>query len=416
MAEKFSITCPYCKKEIPLDEALSHRLREKLQGEFQEEMAKRERELKAREQAAIQKEKSLQKEFEDKLSVAVKKAEIQARKRAEEKLSSEFQDLQEQLKERNTQVKQLKETEFQFRKDKRRLEEEKQNLELKVMRQIDSEREKIREDVSKKIMEQHRLKDLEREKLIRDMQHQIEELKRKAEQGSQQRQGEVLEIELEELLQTNFPHDTVRPVPKGMRGADVIQQVCTPSGQACGIIIWESKRTKTWSDGWIEKLKEDQREAKADIAAIVSTVLPKDAAGIIQIGGVWIADYTLAAGLAMALRAGLIQVASVRTSLAGKREKMDMLYEYLSGPEFRQQIGGIVEAFVSMKKDLDAEKRAMERLWAKREKQIEKVIRNTGRMYGSLQGVIGRGLPELKVLELKQGSVSGGSKPQNSIN
>ena len=211
-----------------------------------------------------------------------------------------------------------------------------------MTRKLDAEREKLKEEIEKRLNEQHRFKDLEKEKLIEAMKNQIEELKRKAEQGSQQLQGEVLEIELEELLNKNFPYDTIMPVPKGLRGADVIQNVCTPSGQQCGTIIWESKRTKAWSDAWIDKLKEDQREAKSDIAVIVSIALPKDMTGIGQINGVWVTDFTLAIGLAEALRVTLIEVAKTKTSAEGKSSKMEMLYEYLSGPEFRQQIEGIV--------------------------------------------------------------------------
>ena len=167
------------------------------------------------------------------------------------------------------------------------------------------------------------------------MKKQIEDLKTRAELGSQQLQGEVLELELEELLRQHFIHDSVLPVPKGMKGADVIQRVCSPTGQVCGTIIWESKRTKAWSDNWVDKLKEDQREAKADIAVIISTVLPRGVSGIIQSNGVWVTDYSLAVGLAMALRSGLMQVASAKSSLVGKSEKMEMLYEYLAGPEFQ---------------------------------------------------------------------------------
>jgi len=186
-----------------------------------------------------------------------------------------------------------------------------------------------------------------------------------------------------------------------MRGADVMQRVCSTTGQVCGTIIWESKRVKNWSDGWIEKLKEDQREAKADIAVLVSTVLPRGITGIHQQNGVWIADYTLVIGLATALRHGLMEIAAAKTSMEGRSEKLEMLYDYLSGPQFRQQIEAIVDAFVSMSKDLDQERRAMEKIWAKREKQIEKVVKNTSRMYGSLQGIVGSTLPELKTLELK---------------
>jgi len=413
------IICPYCKREIPLDEALTHQIKEKLEQQLKDELKKRELELKSKEDAVIKKEKELQrlkeeqskeiakmrerleKDFYLRLEQEKKKAEETLRKKIAEESEQEIKSLKDELAEKAKKIKEFKDLELALRKEKRKLEEEKQNLELEVTRKLDAEREKIKEDIEKRLAEEHRLKDLEKEKLIESMKTQIEELKRKAEQGSQQMQGEVLEIELEELLNRNFPYDTIAPVPKGMRGADVIQRVCTPSGQKCGTIIWESKRTKAWSDGWIDKLKEDQREAKADIAVIVSVTLPKDITGIGQINGVWVTDYNLAIGLAAALRTVLIEVAKAKTSAEGKTGKMEMLYEYLSGPEFRQQIEGIVEAFASMKNDLEAEKRAMEKIWAKREKQIEKVMRNTSRMYGSLQGIIGSTLPELKALKLK---------------
>lgn len=413
------IICPYCRREIALDEALIHQIKEQFQREFNEQLSKKEQELKIKEDTVIKKERELerakkeqekeiekiqeklQRDYFERLQNEKKKIQESLKKKLSEEVETEMKNLQNELEEKQKKIKEFQNIELKLRQEKRKLEEDKQNLELEVTRKLDAEREKLKEEVEKRVTEQHKFKDLEKEKLIESMKNQIEELKRKAEQGSQQLQGEVLEIELEELLKTNFRHDNILPVPKGMRGADVMQKVCTPSGQQCGTIIWESKRTKAWSDSWIDKLKEDQRDAKADIAVIVSTILPKDITGIGQINGVWVADYTLATGLATALREVLIEIAKVKTSEKGKTGKMEMLYEYLSGPEFRQQIEGIVEAFVSMKQDLDAEKRAMEKIWAKREKQIEKVVKNTGRMYGSLQGIIGSSLPELKVLELK---------------
>ena len=420
------ITCPYCKKEIPLDEALTHQIREKLQTELQKEIQEREQELLAKENAIALKEKELQKlkkqqeeelekikielakGYNTKLKAELEKADEVARKKAEEKISLELKDLHQQLEERNKMVQQFRDAELTLRKEKRKLEEDKQNQELEVARKIDEEKGKIREEITKTITEQHKMKDHEKDKLIGDMKDQIEDLKRRAELGSQQLQGEVQELELEDLLREHFIHDAIEPVTKGKRGADVIQKVLTPSGHPCGSIIWESKRTKNWSDGWIDKLKEDQRSAKADIAVIISEVLPKEVGTISQVKGVWITNFTLAAGLASALRSGLIQIALAKQSMVGKNEKMEMLYEYLAGPEFRQQIEGIVEAFSSMKSDLDTEKRAMEKIWAKRDKQIERVIKNTGRMYGNLQGIIGSSLPELKSLELK--ALAGGEE------
>jgi hypothetical protein len=290
--------------------------------------------------------------------------------------------------------------ELQLRRDKQKIEEEREKLALDVARKIDEERGKMKEEVARQVSEQHRLKEVEKDRHIEALKNQIEDLKRKAEQGPGE-VGETLEWILESTLKEHFKHDIIEPVPRGMRGADVMQRVCSTTGQVCGTIIWESKRVKNWSDGWIEKLKEDQREAKADIAVLVSTVLPRGITGIHQQNGVWIADYTLAIGLATALRHGLMEIAAAKTSMEGRSEKLEMLYDYLSGPQFRQQIEAIVDAFVSMSKDLDQERRAMEKIWAKREKQIEKVVKNTSRMYGSLQGIVGSTLPELKTLELK---------------
>jgi len=419
MAEAVTkIICPHCKREIPLDEALTHQIKEKLQQEFNQELNKREAELKVRQEALKKKEEELErlkkaqadelvkmrsnmeKEFLDRLEAEKKKAEEAIKKRLAEETQMEIMSLKEELAEKANRIKEFQALEINLRQEKRRLEEEKENLELEITRRLDSERQKLKEEMQRKIEEEHKLKDLEKDKLIETLKNQIEELKRKAEQGSQQLQGEVLELELEELLKRHFPHDQISPVPKGFRGADVIQVVCTQGGQRCGTILWESKRTKAWNHEWIDKLKEDQREIKAEIAVIVSTALPPGMVGIGQLNGVWISDLKSAYGLAAALRSGLIEIAKVKTSMEGRSEKIEMLYSYLSGPEFRQQIEGIVEAFKAMRNDLDAEKRAMEKIWAKREKQIERMVKNTARIYGSLQGIIGSTLPELSSLSL----------------
>jgi len=412
------ITCPYCKREIPLDEALTHQIKEQFQKEFNEQLSKKEKELKKKEDAVAIKEKELQKfkeeqakeiakmqeklekDFTVKLSAEKKKMEESLKKKILEESAAEMKTLQEELAEKTDKIKEFKNLELKLRQEKRKLEEDKQNLELEVTRKLDAERTKLKEEAAKLAYEQYKLKDVEKDKHIEALKNQIEDLKRKVEQGPGE-PGEALEWVLETELKSNFRHDTIEPVPRGLRGADIIQRVCTKNGHMCGTIIWESKRVKNWSDGWIEKLKEDQREAKADIAVLVSTVLPKGVSGITNINGVWVVDYVLAVGLASALRYGMIEVAQSKVSLEGRSKKLEMLYEYLSGPEFRQQMEGIVEAFVSMKNDLDAEKRAMEKIWSKREKQIEKVVKNTSRMYGSLQGIVGSTLPELKALELK---------------
>jgi hypothetical protein len=241
------------------------------------------------------------------------------------------------------------------------------------------------------------------------MMRQIEDLKRKAEQGSQQTQGEVQELELEKELAALFPYDNVQPVPKGMQGADVVQEVISNSGNRCGSIIWESKRTKSWSDGWIAKLKDDQRTARADVAIIVTQSLPKDMRTFGYVDGVWVTDYTCFYGLALAMRQKITELAFTKSMAASKNEKADVLFHYLTGVEFRQRVEAIVEAFSDMKTELDKEKRMFERSWSKREKQLQSVILNTAGMYGDLQGLIGSSMQTIPALE------SGDESPEESI-
>lgn len=244
------------------------------------------------------------------------------------------------------------------------------------------------------------LKVAEKEETIASMKRQIEELKRKAEQGSQQLQGEVLELELESLLAAKFQTDVVEPVPKGEFGGDIVHRVFNSAGQACGTLLWESKRTKNWSDGWLAKLRQDQRTAKAEFALLVSRTLPKGVDFFDFVDGVWVMDPKCAVPVAIALRQSLIEVASVRQASDGQQTKMGMVYEYLTGPRLRARIGAIVEKFTDMHDDLHRERKTMTRLWAKREEQIHAVMEATAGMYGDLQGIAGKSLDEIEGLEL----------------
>jgi hypothetical protein len=402
------ITCPHCGREIALDQALSQRIRRELQKEADAELAQKtaalqQAELKVQqERRQIEEQrKNIEAETEKRLAQERARLSGELRKEITEKTAVELQSLKEQLGDRDRTITEFREIELKLRREKTALEEARKNLELDVARRIDDERKRIQEEAEKKAAEQFRLKDAEKDKVIEDLKKQAEEFKRKAEQGSQQLQGEVAELSLEETLRASFPADTIEEVPKGIRGADVIHRVCDSLGRPCGTIIWESKRTKAWSDGWIDKLKEDQREVKAEVAILVSSMLPKGLSSFGRVNGVWVCDHALSVCLAAALRIGLMDVAAAKQSASGKNEKMEMLYDYLSGPEFKQQVEGIVEAFTLMRKDLDAERRAMEKIWAKREKQIERVVKNMGRMYGSMEGIIGQSLPQLDLFELK---------------
>jgi hypothetical protein len=273
------------------------------------------------------------------------------------------------------------------------LDDAKRELDLTVEKKVQESLTAVRDKAKQEAEEGLKLKVLEKEEQIASMQRQIEELKRKAEQGSQQLQGEALE--LESLLRAKFPRDIIEPVAKGDFGGDVMQSIIGPLGQQCGSILWESKRTKNWSDGWLSKLRDDQRAAKADIALIVSNALPKGVETFDLIEGVWVTEIRCAIPVAIALRQSLIELFAARQANEGQQTKMEMVYQYLTGPRFRHRIEAIVEKFSDMQADLDKERKTMTRLWAKREAQIRGVIESPMGMYGDLQGIAGRALPKI---------------------
>ena len=387
-----------------------------------EAVDKKELELIRREQSVQEKERSMSLEFEKKL--AIKEKEIRAsvdedkraieekvRKQAEQAYSLERKDTQEQLKELSKKLEESQQQELTLRKKQRELEEREKSLELEAMRKADAEKDKIAEEVKRQFEEQHRLKDAEKDKKLTDMTRQIDDLKRKAEQGSQQAQGEILELDLESRLHLKFPIDDIEPIQKGVKGGDALETVKSQLGHVCGKILWESKRTKAWSDSWIQKAKDDQLAAKADLVVIVTEVLPKGVQQFECINGVWVTDISSAINLAIALRSGMIQIAREREVQVGKQEKMEVVYNYLTGTEFKNRVEAIVGSFVTMKEDLDKEKRAIEKIWAKREKQIERVIHNISGMHGDLEGIAGEVLPVVKMLELvPQDEVEGNEK------
>lgn len=381
MAEQY-ITCPHCNKEILLSQALTKQIEESLRKSFENELQTREEELESN--------------FQEQLARERRKAE----KSIKDSIAVELASLRQQVSEKDVALENARVQELELRKRQREIEDKEKSIELEIARKIDDERKKVEEAVISRISEENRAKEIEKDRQLSDLRKQIEDLKRKAEQGSQQMQGESVEIELEELLRLNFPYDQIEPVGKGIKGADIVQLVHTSSGQFCGTIIWESKNTKAWSDGWIDKLKDDQRTSRAEIAVLATMVLPKGVSHFAHIEGVWVTDFSTILGLASALRANLSQVAMTKLAIEGKSGKMEMIYSYLSGTEFKQRVEAIVEAFVTMKEELDREKRAMETSWSKREKQIQKVIRNVAGMYGDMQGIIGASLPKIESLEM----------------
>jgi hypothetical protein len=393
-----TIKCPNCGDLIPVNETLYHQISEKARTELKAEALVQQKALTDREKEIAVREQNVQKAVEDQVKLERDKLKKEAEKKAHDAVAVEVEDLKRQTSEKDEKIKNMVGTELELRKLKNQLEDEKVQSELETARRIDQERSKIREEALKQFQEQYHLKDAEKDKKLQDAMRMNEELSRKLQQGSQQTQGEVLELELEELIKNTFPVDQVEPVPKGVRGADVIQRVMNRSGHLCGTIVWELKRTKEWSDVWIQKFKDDQRIVKAEIAILVSEALPKEIENFGLMDGIWVTNLQCAIGLAVALRMQLIEVATVKLTAVGKNEKMEIIYQYLTGAEFKQRVEAIVEAFKEMAIDLQEERRVAERRWAKREKQIQKVISNTSGMYGDFQGLIGSSLQSIPAL------------------
>jgi hypothetical protein len=392
-----NVKCPKCGFEIRLTEAFTQQITDRLRGDFEEAARRKQAQY---DQALKDKEKELQAAI-----VAERtRVEAQARERAKDAVAVELEDLRTQVTERNRQMEEARQQELTLRKRQRELEETQKNIEVESARKLDEERKIIWAQAAAKTTEEGQLKLREKELQLEQMRSQIEELKKKAEQGPQQRQGEVLELAFEDALSAAFRFDEIEPIKKGQKGGDILHHVRTTVGGSAGAILWEFKRTKAWTDGWIAKLKDDKRDAKAELAVIVSEVLPGSVKAIGNVDGVWVSDFASALGLAMVLRHNLVALADARSALVGQQGKMEVLYEYLSGSQFRHRVEGIVESFSAMKAELDAERRSMERHWSKREKQIEIVVKNTAGMYGDFQGIIGNALPAVQTLELAAGT------------
>jgi len=414
MAEP-TVVCPQCKVEIKLTESLAAPLLESIRREYEQrltqkdtDIAKREQALAARAQSLEKAQQTLERQVAEKIELErgrivaeeARKAKIALGGELDQK-TKEIHILQDILKQNNAKLAEAQKAQADVIRKQRELDDARRELDLTIEKRVQADLGAEREKAKKEAEEELKLKVMEKDQTITAMQKQIEELKRRAEQGSQQLQGEVLELELEALLAAKFPRDSIQPVPKGEFGGDVLHRVFGPANQICGTILWESKRTKNWSDTWLPKLREDQRAAKAEIAVIISQALPKDIETFGFIDGVWVADPKVALPVAMSLRHTLIEVACTRQASEGQQTKMEMVYGYLTGPRFRQRVQAIVEAFSSMRDDLDREKKAITRQWAKREEQIDRVMNATVGMYGDLQGIAGKTLQEIEGLEFQ---------------
>ena len=419
-----AITCPNCKTEIRLTESLAAPLIETTRKQFQQQLAQKDDEIAKREQGILEKERQLTisknkldeqvaSQVEDQLKIDRARITAEESRKSKqafandlEQRSREVAELQAILKSQEAKLTEAQKTQADLLRKQRALDDAKRELDLTIEKRVQEGLSVTRQQARKEAEDEQRLKVLEREQTIAAMQKQIEDLKRRSEQGSQQLQGEVQELELENLLRNKFPFDAIEPVPKGEFGGDVLHRVVGLNGQPSGTILWEFKRTKNWSDSWLVKLRDDQRAAKAEIAVIVSQVLPKGVETFDLVEGIWVTHPRAALPVAMILRQSLLELALARQANQGQQTKTDMVYQYLTGPRFRLRVEAIVEAFSTMQEELDREKRVIMKQWAKRGEQIERVMGATVGMYGDLQGIAGKSLQEIEGLELKSLSLT----------
>lgn len=353
------VHCPHCKQQIEVSEVLAHELKEQLTAE------------------------NSKKHAED-----LEKVKRQAEEEVKGKLELELKILKEESFEKEKKLEEARNAEITLRREKLKLEDEKRELDLKIQRQIDEEREKIKINAQEEILEQQRLKDREKDLKIEGLMKALDEAQRKASQGSQQTQGEALELEFEMLLKHEFPNDKVNEVKKGTRGGDIQQEVWDRNGNMCGTILWEFKNTANWSETWVDKLKQDQRQISADTSVLVTEVLPKDIKTAGYRNGIWVTTKSHALVLALGLRANLIQVCQVKKSMDGMNGKKEIMWNYLSGTEFRHRMEAIVEAFTAMQDEIEKERRYFSLKWARDEKNIRRVIDNTHGLQGELESIM----------------------------
>lgn len=372
------IKCPKCGTEIKFTESLAAPFVEAAEKDFAAKLAEQRHNLVA--EAAAKAKKNVEAEVADGLR--------------------QMKELRAQLVEQDSKLAEAQKLQAETLKKQRDLDDAKRELALTVQKQVNEQVSTVRISALREAEDGMRLKVAEREAVIESMQKQVEELRRKAEQGSQQLQGEVQEIELEITLKARFPTDTIEPVGKGERGGDVLQRVITTTGFQAGTIIWECKRTKSWVDSWLPKLRDDQRTAKADVAILLTQTLPKEIETFDVLDGIWVTGAKTALPLAITLRHAVIEAATARQSQAGLETKAGLVYQYLVGPRFRQRVQAIVEAFSAMKEDLFKERKAITKQWAKREDQIERAMENSVGMYGDLQSIAGKTLPEIATIAL----------------
>lgn len=411
MERETKIECPNCGAEINVNEILYHQLeddfKKRYTAQLAEEKKKYDAELDLLNAQKEEFEKKKQKEnelFQEKLQSKLKEERQVIEKQLKIKLTEEQAEqvaiMQKELLEQSEKLKDLSRSKAEIERLKREKDEMKESVMAEAERTLNQKLSEEKEKIRKNEQDRNELAIKELQKQLEDQKRLTEEMKRKQEQGSMQLQGEVQELAIEEWLAASFPLDTITEIKKGARGGDCIQTVNTRTQQNCGTIYYESKRTKDFQPSWIEKFKGDIRDKSANIGVLVTEVLPSDLDRMGLKDGIWICTYDEFKGLCKVLRETIIQISNAMVSQENKGDKMVLLYDFLTSNTFHMQVEAIVEGFTQMQADLDSEKRAMQRIWKMREKQLEKVINNTIDMHGSIKGIAGSAIQDIKQLDL----------------
>ena len=411
MENNTQVKCPKCGTDIDVQDILAHQLEDELKQKFQAQLAaekqRYDKEAEKLREAQLEfeaKKKNENELFQERLEAQVKTEKKVIEEKLKLKMTEENADrikaMQTELQEKSEQVKELHRSQAEIEKLKREKGELKEQAEAEAQKRLSVQIEQEKEKIRKAEADRTEMKFREMEKQLEDQKKLTEEMKRKQEQGSMQLQGEVQELAIEEWLMAHFPLDTIDEIKKGVRGGDCIQIVNTRSRQNCGMIYYESKRSKDFSSKWIEKFRDDIRDKGADIGVLVTEVMPNGMDRMGMVEGVWVCNYEEFKGLCAVLRDTIIRLSLVAGSQEIKGEKMQMLYDFLTSPSFKLQMEAIVDGFTKMKSELDREKRAMQRIWKEREKQLDKVLLSTAEMYGSVRGIAGNAIQPMKALEL----------------
>ncbi|MBS1550009.1 MAG: DUF2130 domain-containing protein [Bacteroidetes bacterium] len=412
-----TISCPHCGHAFEVEKVLEKDIEQRLQKEYQEKLQKslgkldsEKRKLEDDMLLFEEKKKKENEIFAQKLQQEKLKLETELQEQIRKTVSGDFENriklLQQANEENAEKLKLARQKEFELLQKEQKMKMKEEEMALEMQRKIQQANEEIsrqvREQESQKFAIQERKAQLEMKELQIQLEEQrklAEEMKRRAEQSSMQRQGEAQELLLEEMLREYFPFDVISEVKKGAEGADCIQIIRNEFGIECGSIIYESKRTKGWNHAWVDKLKSDKRNRNADVAILVTQVFPKDMDKFGEREGVWVCSFEEVQGVALLLRQGVINLHSLRASNENKGEKMQMMYDYLTGNEFRSHVEAIAEGFFYMKDAISKERAQMEKNWKEREKQLEKVLLNTSGLFGSVKGIAGSGISDIPLLD-----------------